>query len=182
MSNPQREQGPGWIDLETYRLVQDVVPLVCVDALPYMTIDGEVRVGLIRRSIPEGDGWSEGWALVGGRVRRAEALGEALERHLRETLGEEASFDVSSLDLHRPCAVGQYLPEDREGMSFDPRQHSVALTYVVRIDGPVSPGGEALDFRWFALSDVPPRREIGFKQYIVLEEGLRLLGRTDPLL
>jgi len=149
-----------------YALVRRAVPIVCVDTLPYRMVGADLEAGLIRR-VAE-DGRSTGWALVGGRVRREETLQEALERHLCGSLGKNAQWHLP-YEVERPLFAAQYFPHPRAGQRPDPRQHAIALSYLVEVTGEVSARGEALDFRWFQLESLPPSHEIVFGQASVIE-------------
>jgi ADP-ribose pyrophosphatase YjhB (NUDIX family) len=135
-----------------WALVQRLVPVACVDLLPVRGTD----VGLIRR--PSTDGPELRWALVGGRVRRGETIERAAARHLRETLGPDVRW--APFDVARPRTVGEYFPDPPPGGLRDARQHAIALTYVVGIEGEVRPGGEAVGFAWFGPGDVPAPAEM----------------------
>ena len=56
-----------------------------------------------------------------------------------------------------PFTVRQYLPYSLDDgdptVSTDPRQHAVALVYVVPIQGDVRVDGDCLGFDWFTLDD-----------------------------
>jgi ADP-ribose pyrophosphatase YjhB (NUDIX family) len=164
---------PAFLDAALRRLV----PIACVDALPYQETANGTLIGLIRRV--SADGKRQGWNLVGGRVRYREALSEALDRHLRDTLGADARWEPP--DVEHPVSVAEYFPDKRPGARHDPRKHAVALGYVVKLTGSITPTGEALDFRWFPANELPPDAEIGFDQANVVS-GLAnsLLPGTRP--
>jgi hypothetical protein len=56
---------------------------------------------------------------------------------------------------------------------FDPRQHAIGLTCVVEIIGIPVAHGEALEFNWFDINDIPGDNEIGFGQKSVINECVR---------
>jgi ADP-ribose pyrophosphatase YjhB (NUDIX family) len=161
-------------------------PIPCVDVLPYRewtNADGQQirEVGLIRRRVPRKEGgWTEGWALVGGRVYYNESLKDAIDRHVVDTLDTTVTWDAS-IDSHRyPTTVGEYFPSLRPGEAFDPRQHSIALSYVVDLGGPPRAVGEALEFRWFALDEIPGA-DIGFNQWTVVKRLLERISHVQPI-
>jgi ADP-ribose pyrophosphatase YjhB (NUDIX family) len=174
-----RVSSGGYLSEEDYERARQLVPISCVDVLPYRMAKG-LEVGLIKRLVPTKTGdWTSGWALVGGRVYRGETLEVALRRHIETTLGPRVEWDPN-VDWDHPVVVGQYLPEPVEGSSFDPRQHSIAVTYAVTLDGSPKPQGEAEDFRWFPSDALPADQEIGFDQARVVHaaiDGLIALGR-----
>jgi ADP-ribose pyrophosphatase YjhB (NUDIX family) len=154
-----------------YRHIQKSVPIVSIDALPYRIHRGRVQVGLISRDDLVG---GSGYAMIGGRILRGEAVAVAVARQLVSTLGEGVSF--RSLDVERvPDAIGQYFPDSRPGFPDDPRQHSIGLSWLVAVDGELTPQGEATAFTWFDLSNFPARTTICFRQWLVMEELLALL-------
>ncbi|HYI46205.1 MAG TPA: DUF4916 domain-containing protein [Actinomycetota bacterium] len=164
----------GYLSEEDYERARQLVPISCVDVLPYRVAHG-LEVGLIRRRVPAKNGsWTSGWALVGGRVYRGETLDVALRRHIETTLGPHIHWDPG-VDWDHPVAVGQYLLEPVEGSSFDPRQHSIAVTYAVVLEGSPEPQGEAEDFRWFLPDALPADQEIGFDQARVVHAAIDAL-------
>jgi ADP-ribose pyrophosphatase YjhB (NUDIX family) len=142
--------------------------VVCVDLLPFRSSTGVTEIGLIKRSDAAG---GTGWNLVGGGVYRGESIEEAVERHIRETLGPKPVWRKPNFG--RPDAVGEYMPTPEPGRPHDPRKHAVALTFVVGVDGEISSGGEALEFRWFPQSEAP-LDSMGFGQDLVLRKLLPL--------
>src|SRR4051794_9200493 len=150
-----------WLSDEDWRWVQETVPVACVDALPVQTgRDGRItRVGLIHRDTPH---QGRRWCLVGGRLWRNESFAEAAAKQIRETLGPGARFTI---DPHaQPAHVAQYFTHERETGLLDPRQHAVAMVFVVPIAGDIVTGGEAVMFRWFTRNELPISEEWGFGQ------------------
>ena len=72
--------------------------------------------------------------------------------------------------MARNACVAEYFPDKRPRARHDPRKHAVALGYVVKLTGSITPMGEAVDFRWFAANELPPDDEIGFDQAAVISE------------
>lgn len=143
-----------------FALVRHLLPIACVDAVPYREIPNGIEIGLIRRYT--NDRGTTGWTMVGGRVRYGERLPEALRRHLIETLGPDIRCALP--DPHQPTRADEYFPHPRPGERRDRSKHAVALSYPVKIDGAVRAGGEALEFRWFSVNALPDESEIGFGQ------------------
>jgi len=157
-----------------YAAVRRLVPIACVDALPYRERDGAIEIGLIRRRLADGRG--TGWNLVGGAVRRGEPLADALARHLRATLGPGAAWTLP--DTERPVLAAEYFPRPEPPRRRDPRKHAIALSYLVAVAGDVTAAGEALEFRWFAPDARPADAEVGFDQGDVIAALVRALPRA----
>jgi ADP-ribose pyrophosphatase YjhB (NUDIX family) len=142
--------GDRWIPEEKYELIRASVPIVCVDVLlsPY---DAPERIGLIYRTTYDG---GFGWCLVGGAVLRNESLLDAVDRHVQATLGANIRVVRSTMHLG---AVIEYFSEPGLGDFYDPRKHAVALTYAAACEFDRGPevSGEAIDFRWFSIDDMP---------------------------
>ncbi|HET7121897.1 MAG TPA: DUF4916 domain-containing protein [Solirubrobacterales bacterium] len=153
----------GWIPEAEYRQIERRVPILCVDLLP-LRPDASA-VGLIRRKTYEG---GEGWCLIGGAVMRDESLLAALRRHVETTLG--AGF-VADLSAACPLTTVEYFSEPGLGEFYDPRKHAVALTYAAPCTGTAEPQGEALEFSWIPIDELP-LVEFGFGQGPVVERVL----------
>jgi ADP-ribose pyrophosphatase YjhB (NUDIX family) len=147
-----------------YRLVLGQVPIACVDVLPVRETETGWEVGLIKRRDEHG---RLRWAMVGGGVHRDETLAEAIERHVAITLGDGVTFELLGEEEH-PHAVGQYFPSRRSGFGHDPRKHAIALSYRVRVSGPVVPMDEAAAFAWFARDALPPASDFGYGHELVV--------------
>jgi ADP-ribose pyrophosphatase YjhB (NUDIX family) len=146
----------GWLDDETWALVQRQVPVACVDLVPARGGDGApLEVGLILRESPFGLRWCQ----IGGRLRLGETMREGLLRHLAHTLAN-ATVDLPTDP--QPDYVMQWftdeIPASRDGVEYgyDPRQHAVALCFAAEMRGEPVPveGGEAVRFGWFTLDEV----------------------------
>jgi ADP-ribose pyrophosphatase YjhB (NUDIX family) len=164
----------GWrgrLPRPAFGLTSKLVPVPCVDILPYRIGDGLAEVGLIRREDAEG---RRVWNLVGGGVHRQESLAAAAARHLKSTLGADITWEPT--DFSRPEMVGEYFPAAGTGARHDPRKHAIGLSYTLALAGQVSPRGEALGFRWFPEAEIP-FGEIGFGQ----EHVIRGLLPVSPL-
>lgn len=153
------------------------MPVVCVDALLVGEIGSERRIGLIRRADGEG---REGWAMIGGRVRRFESLREAVLRHVDETL--DGDFQVGAFDIESPGMVVQYFPNGSPGQFVDRAKHAVSSSYIVPVSGELAgsgarPRSEALGFKWFRLDERPESGDYVHGHGTVVE---RLIGVEDP--
>jgi ADP-ribose pyrophosphatase YjhB (NUDIX family) len=164
--------GSRWIPEEEYVRIVRRVPIPCVDLLP-LSQDRSARVGLILR---ETVGGGRGWCLVGGAVLLNEPLVSAIRRHLCVTLGDAVEFDAETLRL---STVIEYFSRRDVGEFHDPRKHAIALTYTAVCTGTPEPAGEALDFRWFAPSQLPADDEFGFGQDRVVRRLVHQLDLHD---
>ena len=163
-----------WLSDPDWRIVQRRVPIACVDVLPLRRrTSGSTQVGLIYRQTPH---QGRRWCLIGGRLFRNEPLQTAVIRQVKEALGSKARCVLNG--PVQPLLVVEYLSRRRKGSLFDPRQHAVSLTFSVQVSGRAKPAGEALDFRWFNLEDLPSSKLFGFGQKkVVLECARRLWAR-----
>lgn len=137
----------GWLDEDSLEAVRGQVPMVYVEAVP-VRVDhlGRVtRVGLLMRAQPDGE---ISRAVISGRVLYKESVRDALWRHLSKDLGPEAEPQLSPGIA--PFTVAEYFPEPEHSAFHDPRQHAVALGYVVPCDGECRPAQDALDLVWLS--------------------------------
>lgn len=153
----------GWLSERDWKAVQRAVPIACADVLPIRDGRDGVEVGLICRETPQ---QGNRWVTVGGRILLNETVRKAVVRQVRETLGPGLKCQVA----HYPIAIVEYVSRHSKAKPFDPRQHAIGLTYVVRLSGRVQAGGEAFEFGWFTRRTLPPARAIGFGQHSMLLE------------
>lgn len=142
------ETGKTWLSPDDIARVRERMPIVYVEAIPVRVhhLGGVERVGLLLRSMPDG---TISRAVVSGRVLYGETLREALWRHLCKDLGPEASPQLPTDPA--PFTVAEYFPDDARRTGFtDPRQHAVALAYLVPIEGECSPSEDTLDITWLS--------------------------------
>lgn len=144
------ETAPGWLAESDLDYVRDRVPVVYVDAVP-VRLDhlGRVqKVGLLLRAMPDG---TISRAIVSGRVLHGETIREALWRHLTKDLGPDAEPQLPPTPA--PFTVAEYFPDPTRTGFHDPRQHAVALAYVVPCTGECAPAQDALDFTWVSVEE-----------------------------
>jgi ADP-ribose pyrophosphatase YjhB (NUDIX family) len=108
-----------------------------------------VRVGLLLRPLADG---TLSRAVVSGRVLHGETVREALWRHLTKDLGPQS--DPQLPPSPSPFTVAEYFPDPRRTGFHDPRQHAVALVYLVPVTGTCEPAKDALDFSWMTPEEV----------------------------
>jgi hypothetical protein len=144
------ETAPGWLDAADLDAIRDRVPFVYVEAVP-VRLDhlGRVtHVGLLLRVRPDG---TISRALVSGRGLHVETVREALWRHLTKDLGPDADPQVPASPV--PFTVAEYFPDPRRTGFHDPRQHAVALCYIVPVEGDCAPAQDALEFSWLPVAE-----------------------------
>lgn len=145
MPNGTVETRPGWLAPEGLDAARDQVPMVYVEAVP-VRVDhlGRIeRIGLLLR--PGSDG-SISRAIVSGRILHSETIRDALWRHLTKDLGSDADPQLPTGTA--PFTVVEYFPDADHSGFHDPRQHAVALCFVVPVAGECHPSQAALDFSW----------------------------------
>lgn len=155
---PTTETTAGWLPPEQLDEVRERVPLPYVEAVP-VRVDhlGRVRkVGLLLRHVPDG---SISRAIVSGRILYGETIREALWRHLSKDLGPEAGPQLPPDPT--PFTVVEYFPDPRRSGFTDPRQHSVALVFLVPIDGDCEPAQDALDIAWLSPREAVAPEVVG---------------------
>lgn len=166
-----------WLSRANWRFIQSSIPVTCVDVLPVRFSSGSRHVlrevGLILRETPHG----RKWCLIGGRLFYREALCVAVRRQMTEALGRQITPHI--MPDQQPLYVAQYSARGKSPFALDPRQHSVSLTYAVEMEGVPIAGGEAIQFEWFEIENIPPARQIGFRQTTVVKACLRLLRKCS---
>ena len=84
--------------------------------------------------------------LITGRVLYHETLREAIARNVAKDLGDIA-LPLLPVGL-QPFTVAEFFPTPGLSEYYDPRQHAIALCYVVPIAGDRKPQDETLDVEW----------------------------------
>ncbi len=150
MSSGTTETRPGWLDEGSLEMVRGQVPMVYIEAVP-VRVDhlGRVeKVGLLLRAQADGE---ISRAVVSGRVLYNESIRDALWRHLSKDLGTEAAPQLPPGVA--PFTVAEYFPDPASSAFYDPRQHAVALGFVVPCDGDCVPAQDALDLAWLSPAE-----------------------------
>ena len=143
-----------WLADDELASARERLPIVYVDAVPVRTDDrGQVTaIGLLLRAMPDG---TISRAVVSGRVLYGERVRDALLRHLEKDLGPMALPRVAPSP--QPFTVVEYFPSPEVTGFHDPRQHAVALAFIVPLAGDCAPSQDALDLVWVtpveAMSD-----------------------------
>jgi ADP-ribose pyrophosphatase YjhB (NUDIX family) len=139
------DPNPGWLSEFALDETRSRVPILYVEAVP-VRVDalGQVEhVGLLLRGSASGEMTR---TLVSGRVFHGESVREALLRNLEKDLGPTAFPRLPPSTL--PFTVAEYLPFPGVTPLHDPRQHAVALVYVVPVTGECDPRQDALELTW----------------------------------
>jgi hypothetical protein len=142
---------PGWLSSADLDKVRESAPMVYVEAVP-VRIDhlGRVeRVGLLLGARPD---QTITRAIVSGRVLHSETVREALWRHLTKDLGSESEPQLPASPV--PFTIAEYFPDPERTGFHDPRQHAVALVYIVPVLGECRPAHDALEFSWMTCEEV----------------------------
>lgn len=152
-----------WIDSLKWHEIQELMPITCIDILPLQLVMGECNtiaaVGLILRETPHP---GKRWCLIGGRLGRNESFHNAIKREINDALGNDIRYTVN--ENVQPDFVAEYFTVPRNNSCFDPRQHSIGLTFCVPIVGEIHPQGEAISFKWYNCFQLPHQDEFGFQQ------------------
>lgn len=140
------DPNPGWLSDIALDETRSRVPILYVEAVPVrLNSLGQVEhVGvLLRGSATTGELTR---TLVSGRVMHGESLREALLRNLEKDLGPTAFPQLPASTV--PFSVAEYFPLPGVAPLYDPRQHAVALAYVVPVTGDCAPRQDALELTW----------------------------------
>jgi hypothetical protein len=136
---------PGWLSREDIDRMRRQIPMVYVQVVPVRT-DELGRVSQVGSLLHVGDDGSLERTLIAGRVLYHETLREAIARNIAKDLGDIA---IPELPVAlQPFHVAEFFPTPGVSPYYDPRQHTVALCYVVPIPGDCKPQDETLDVEW----------------------------------
>ncbi|WP_299051887.1 NUDIX hydrolase family protein [uncultured Nocardioides sp.] len=140
------DPNPGWLSEIALEETRSRVPILYVEAVPVrLSPDGVVeQVGVLLRGSPTTGVITR--TLVSGRVYHGESIRSALMRNLEKDLGPMAFPMLPPSPV--PFTVAEYLPLPGVSALHDPRQHAVALVYVVPVTGDCDPRQDALELTW----------------------------------
>lgn len=169
---------PGWFSSEELEDVRGRMPVLYVQAVPVRVDEsGEVtHVGLLMRAGSDG---SFNRSVVSGRVLYHERVRDALLRHLEKDLGPVALPRIPSSP--QPFTVAEYFPTPGITPFHDPRQHAVAMAYVVPVSGDCQPRQDALDLVWFTPDEATGpqvREEMQGGQGVLVRQALAFVGHA----
>jgi len=140
------DPNPGWLPDYILEETRSRVPILYVEAVP-VRVDalGKVEhVGILLRGSSTTGVMTR--TLVSGRVMHGESVREALLRNLTKDLGPTAFPQLPASIV--PFSVAEYFPLPGVSPLYDPRQHAVALAYVVPVNGECDPRQDALELTW----------------------------------
>jgi colanic acid biosynthesis protein WcaH len=145
----------GWLAPETFSMACAALPLVSIDLVIFRQAESGAQPELLlgrRRNRPV-QGW---WFTPGGRIRKNEAIGQAMQRVAIEEVGlaPEILRDAQLLG-----AWDHFYPDS----AFDPSvsTHYVNLAYLVQVSGEVvvslalstDQAAQHSAWRWFSLEE-----------------------------
>lgn len=167
----------GWLTDAELAAVRTRLPILYVDAVPVRVDESGdvVAVGLLLRVNGIGEMTR---ALVSGRVMYHERVRDALLRHLEKDLGPVALPQIPASP--QPFTVAEYLPTPGITPYHDPRQHAVALAYVVPVAGDCQPQQDALELTWLTPEEAcgeAVQREMTDGHAYLLRQAMAHVGR-----
>ncbi len=165
-----------WLSREELDNVRGRVPILYVAAVPVRVADnGSVTgVGLLLRASDTGTMERE---LIAGRVNYHEQVRDALVRHLEKDLGPMALPSVPASPA--PFTVAEFFPTPGITPFHDPRQHAVALCFIVPVRGDCAPQRDALDLAWLTpreAAQTGAHAEMAGGHGALLQQALAHLG------
>ncbi|WGW10984.1 NUDIX hydrolase family protein [Saxibacter everestensis] len=176
MTRTAVDTSDGWLEPDELSEARRRLPMVYVNGVP-VRVDsaGAVQsIGLLLQSSADGEISRE---LVSGRVFYHERIRDALLRHIEKDLGPMALPQVPPSP--QPFTVAEYFPTEGVSGYFDPRQHAVALAYILPVTGDFSPRQDALRLDWLTPDEAAGsavQAEMASGQGLVLRQALAHLG------
>ncbi len=168
---------PGWFTQTELDTIRARLPILYINAVPVRVDDsGDVtHIGLLLRVAPDG---TISRAVVSGRVLHHERIRDALLRHLEKDLGPMALPHIpSSL---QPFTIAEYMPTPGITPFADPRQHAVAMAYVVPVAGDCQPRQDTLELVWLSPDEAASsgvQQEMTGGQDVLLRQALAHVGQ-----
>jgi hypothetical protein len=140
------DPNPGWLSEFALEETRSRVPILYVEAVPArVDTAGQIeQVGVLLRGSAATQQIVR--TLVSGRVMHGESIRDALQRNITKDLGP-AAFPLLPVSPV-PFTVAEYFPLPGITPLHDPRQHAVALVYVVPVTGECDPRQDALELTW----------------------------------
>lgn len=136
---------PGWLGPADINRARHQMPIAYVEIVPVRT-DEMGRISQVGSLLRVSDDGSIERTLITGRVLYHETLREAIARNVAKDLGDIA-LPLLPVGL-QPFTVAEFFPTPGLSEYYDPRQHAIALCYMVPIAGDCKPQDETLDVEW----------------------------------
>ncbi len=135
---------PGMLSAPEMERIRSLIPIPYIVAIPVKTDDsGKItEVGTLLCADDDGNVVR---TVVSGRVLYGETLRESIMRHMEKDLGAQA-FPVLPPSI-LPFTVAEFFPSP-SAQFCDPRQHAIALCYVVPVSGLCNASDETLEIDW----------------------------------
>lgn len=174
------DPNPGWLPDFALDETRARVPILYVEAVP-VRIDslGHVEsVGVLLRGSATTGAMTR--TLVSGRVMHGESVREALLRNLEKDLGPTAFPQLPVTTV--PFSVAEYFPMPGLSPLHDPRQHAVALAYIVPVTGECDPRHDALELTWLTPREASSPEmldEMEGGRGWLLKQGLASVGALE---
>ncbi|OZG61297.1 ADP-ribose pyrophosphatase [Bifidobacterium lemurum] len=140
-----RGNPPGWLGRDDIDRARRQLPIAYVEIVPART-DDLGRISQVGSLLCVSDDGNIERTLITGRVLFHETLREAIARNVAKDLGDIA-LPMLPANL-QPFTVAEFFPTPGLSECYDPRQHAIALCYVVPIAGDCKPQDETLDVEW----------------------------------
>ncbi len=178
MNRMDVDRQEAWLSQSELETVRGRMPILYVEAIPVRVDGGGVvtSVGLLLRASADGAIQRE---LVSGRVLYHERVRDALIRHLEKDLGPVALPQIPPSPL--PFTIAEYFPTPGVTAFHDPRQHAVALAFIVPVAGDCAPQQDALDLAWLSpeeACDPVILAELDGGHGVLLRQALAHLGHS----
>ena len=165
-----------WFDDAEYARLRRRMPIPYVNAIPVRVGEtGNVeRIGLLLRSLEDG---TLGREVVGGRIRFHETIRTALVRHAENDLGPMALPVIPP--AISPFHIAEYFPTEGSALLHDPRQHAIAMCFIMEVRGECTPRADALSLDWLTPEETMRSDIVGelcYGQDHILRIALAHLG------
>lgn len=137
---------PGWMTSREIDNLRSQTPLPYIVVLP-VRCDEFGRIAYVGSLLTatHADG-TVSRSLITGRILYHETIREAIARNISKDLGD---ITLPALPVNlQPFTVAEFFPTPGVSPYFDPRQHAVALCYIVEIEGECQPLDATLDVEW----------------------------------
>ena len=174
----ETDRQEAWLSREELEKVRGRIPILYVAAVPVrVAANGAITsVGLLLRASDSGTMERE---LIAGRVNYHEQVRDALVRHLEKDLGPMALPSVSPSPV--PFTVAEFFPTPGITPFHDPRQHAVALCFIVPVRGDCAPQHDSLDLAWLTPEEAAEtglNAEMAGGHGALLQQALAHLGHN----